>query len=139
MESEKAQSFQDLISASRHLARLIKIFDPDQPVAAGFSGFQIARYRGNQRAEVEKAGGRGSKAAAITGAAQARVAGNLIPGAGQKLTPVRMWVAHVMSIAAAGSRLAASRMTQISSDIDHPDRRTASHDVRDVPVLRWIA
>ena len=55
-------------SAPAAAARLVDVLDAQQPFAAARARIAIARERGDQRAEMQRAGGRGREAAAVRGA-----------------------------------------------------------------------
>ena len=57
---------QNLVGRTRHDARVIDILDPHEPIAAATLRFYITAERGDERADMERAGGGGCEATAIS-------------------------------------------------------------------------
>ncbi len=66
-EAKRGQGGQLLVDGTGHGARGVDVFDAHPPLPAGVPGEQPAAQRGEQRAGVQGAGGRGREAAAVGG------------------------------------------------------------------------
>jgi hypothetical protein len=74
MQSAGFQRAQDVVRGAGQAARRIEIFHAQQPAAAVMLGVEVAAQRGDQRAEMQRAGGGGGEAAAIAGPVHVRTA-----------------------------------------------------------------
>jgi hypothetical protein len=57
MQTESFESSKNPIGASGYVAWSIEVLDTDPPLAAMMAGVQVAAHRGEQRAQMEVAGG----------------------------------------------------------------------------------
>ncbi len=65
LQAEGVQGGKDRRAEPGHLARRIEVLDAHQPFAARLARQQPAAERGDQRAEVQVAGGRGGESSAV--------------------------------------------------------------------------
>ena len=87
LEAVRLECGENGIACARTAARLVDILDAQQPVALGRAGVAPARYRGNQRTEMQRAAWRGGKPAAVAQLdAQFRVLMPSWPGSAWPLT-----------------------------------------------------
>ena len=66
LEAELIEGTKNQIGAAGDDARKVEVFNADQPVALMLTSVQIASDRCDKRAEMQRTGGRGSEAAAIS-------------------------------------------------------------------------
>src|SRR5258708_37798803 len=57
-EAESIQRAQDFVGGAGYAARPVEVLDAAEPAAAGRTGIEPARHRGNERAHVQRPGGR---------------------------------------------------------------------------------
>ena len=65
LKAVRLERAQDIVGGPALFARRIDVLDSDEPSPAALLGMQVARGRGGQRAEMQRTGGRGRKAAYI--------------------------------------------------------------------------
>src|SRR6185436_11545186 len=106
-ESEAFESSQDLVGAARHHTCSVEVFHAQKPATAVMAGVEVAAEGGNQRPQMQGAGGGGSEAVYV---GRGRFAGPFLRGNGPR-----------------GNG---------PSGNGRRGRRTGAHGVRGVPALR---